>query len=65
MSVEPEECTSLIEETGRNGAFVAKLPGAGGKDAIAAIYLTDQDGARLRNFWSGKEELGILNLNMI
>lgn len=65
VSVEPDDCTELIESTNSNGAFVSKLPGAGGKDAIAAIYLTDQDGARLKQFWNARKELGILNLEMI
>lgn len=51
--IEPDEYTSLIEESERNGAFCCKLPGAGGGDAIAALCRSQGDKLRLEAFWRG------------
>jgi phosphomevalonate kinase len=56
-SIEPDDCTDLIEQSERNGAFVAKLPGAGGRDAIAALCSADADAQRLSDFWGGRSDL--------
>ena len=55
--IEPPECTRLIEESQAKGAFAAKLPGAGGVDAIAALCLSEQSKKQLENFWMGYEPL--------
>lgn len=62
--IEPSEYTKLIEESEGNGAFVAKLPGAGGGDAIAALCTSRQDKERLENFWKNyaEKKLRVLNL---
>lgn len=65
VGIEPDDCTQLIEESKNTGAFVAKLPGAGGKDAIAALSLTQQDHERLREFWKSRKDLSISNLNLV
>ncbi|HUB92436.1 MAG TPA: hypothetical protein VL945_00585 [Candidatus Saccharimonadales bacterium] len=62
VGIEPDDCTSLIEESKSNGAFVAKLPGAGGKDSIAALSASREEQTRLRRFWRKRKELGILKL---
>lgn len=62
VGIEPEDCTSLIDESRHNGAFVAKLPGAGGRDSIAALSTSKEEFARLRKFWRKRKELGILKI---
>ena len=64
VGIEPNDCTRLIEESKMNGAFVAKLPGAGGKDAIAALSQGLGERDRLKKFWSGKKELNILDIRI-
>jgi phosphomevalonate kinase len=44
--------TSLIEASGKNGAFVCRLPGGGGDDGIAALCLTEDDKLKLEKFWA-------------
>jgi len=63
-AIEPEDCTALIDESKTHGAFVAKLPGSGGKDSIAALALKRNDAAKLRNFWSNQEHLEIMNISI-
>ncbi len=55
--IEPEDCTELIEQSEHNGAFVAKLPGAGGRDAIAALCDSTANRQKLSAFWSARKEL--------
>ena len=62
--IESAEATRLIEESRRNGALVAKLPGAGGKDSIVAISVNDSDAQRLRKFWAGRKELDLIEVSM-
>ena len=64
VGIEPDDCTELIEQSNRNGALVCKLPGAGGKDAIAAICLGEENEARLRKFWSLRKELHVLDIGV-
>ncbi len=61
--VEPDEYTKCIEESNDNGAFVTKLPGAGGRDAIVALSLSRQDKRRLDDFWNSRDDLKILPIN--
>jgi phosphomevalonate kinase len=63
VSVEDDDLTRLIEESVENGAFVAKLPGAGGRDSIAALILDEQSRRRLEDFWSKRKEIQILKIN--
>jgi phosphomevalonate kinase len=65
VGVEPNDCTELIEESKQNGAFVSKLPGAGGKDAIAALALDDDSLAKLRKLWSTRSELTLLDIKPV
>ena len=64
-AIEPDDCTELIEESKKNGAFVAKLPGAGGKDSIAALSLDEKSYSSLLNFWKGREELNLLDIKTV
>jgi phosphomevalonate kinase len=65
VSVEDDDLTRLIDESTSNGAFVAKLPGAGGRDSIAALTLDQQSYEKLNNFWRSRKELGILGIRMV
>ncbi len=65
VGIEPDDCTALIEESNRIGAFVTKLPGGGGKDAIAAICRSEEDEKKLRGFWSSRKDLKIIDLKAI
>lgn len=64
VGIEPEDCTALIEESKKNGAFVAKLPGAGGKDSIAALSISKEGKSQLRKYWKGRKELAILDIKL-
>ncbi len=64
VDIEPNDCTRLIEESKANGAFVAKLPGAGGKDAIAALVCGSDKRSTLRKFWSRNNGLNITDVNI-
>lgn len=64
-AIEPPEFTELIEASEANGAFVAKLPGAGGGDGIAAICLGEAEREKLEQFWEscGKPKLQVLEVD--
>jgi len=64
VGIEPDDCTRLIEDSKENGAFVAKLPGAGGKDAISAISLDTDSQTNLEKFWSSNSTLEVIRLNV-
>ncbi len=64
VSIEDDDLTGLIEESTSNGAFVAKLPGAGGRDAIAALSL-DGEEKRLIDFWKAREEISVLEVDVV
>lgn len=60
--IEPDDCTALIEESEEKGAFVAKLPGAGGRDSIAALCRDEPSKQMLEKFWAGRKELELLGV---
>ena len=64
VGVEPDDCTALIEESKKNGAFVAKLPGAGGKDAISTLTLDSDSKKRLEQFWRRRNELKVHDIDI-
>ena len=64
VSIEDDDLTRLIEESVLNGACVAKLPGAGGRDSIAALCL-DRDDQKLIGFWNSKKSISVLNIKVI
>ncbi len=64
VGIETDEHTKLIEESKQNGAFVCKLPGAGGGDSIIALCRSEQDKTKLKNFWK-KKGLKILDVNVV
>ncbi len=51
--IEPPVLSKLIDESRKHGAFVSKLPGAGGGDSIAAICLSEESAKKMREFWRG------------
>lgn len=61
--IESDEYTALIEESEKNGAFVARLPGAGGGDSIAALCTSPKDAERLKEFWRQDGRLEVLNVS--
>ena len=65
VGIEPDDCTQLIEESKKHGAIAAKLPGAGGKDAIAALSIDDASYNSLRDFWKHRSDIRILKLGMV
>lgn len=64
VNVESSEHSKLIEETIRNGAFAAKLPGAGGGDAILAICKNPENAKKVKIFLK-KKGLNVLDVNII
>ncbi|MBI4406819.1 hypothetical protein HY571_02805 [Candidatus Micrarchaeota archaeon] len=52
--IEPAPLSAIILESIKNGAFVCRLPGAGGGDAIAAICLSRRNATKLKRFWAKK-----------
>lgn len=64
VSIEDDDLTKLIEESTSKGAFVAKLPGAGGRDSIAALSLNGEDKV-LENFWKTRKEICILKIKVV
>ncbi|MDE1824072.1 MAG: hypothetical protein KGH74_02105 [Candidatus Micrarchaeota archaeon] len=63
VGIEDDYCTRLIEESCKNGAFVAKLPGAGGMDAIAALSIGGREKA-LRKFWGANKSLSVIDVRI-
>ena len=63
VSIEDDDLTKLIEDSMMNGAFVAKLPGAGGRDSIAALSIHGRE-KELENFWKLKRGIQILKINI-
>lgn len=63
-AIETDECSALVEESEQHGAFAAKLPGAGGGDAIAAICIGSKQKALLEEFWKNysKKSLQVLRV---
>ncbi len=61
--LESDECTELIEKSLEHGGFLVRLPGAGGKDAIAALCLNDEDKRRLEEYWKQDNRLRILDID--
>ncbi|MEM3227738.1 MAG: hypothetical protein QXK65_02210 [Candidatus Micrarchaeaceae archaeon] len=59
VPIETDEITDLIEKTVEKGAFVAKSPGSGGYDSIAALFLVKDDSAyrNVVDFWSNDHRL--------
>ncbi len=64
VGIETEKHTKLIEESKKNGAFVCKLPGAGGGDSIVALCKSEEDKKQLAEFWKSKG-LKLLDINLV
>jgi phosphomevalonate kinase len=63
--IESHNLSILIDDSKIFGsAFIAKLPGAGGNDAITAICLSKENKAKLMDFWSRKNNLKVLDLDI-
>ncbi len=64
-AIEPEDATSLIEDTKKHGAIVvSKLPGSGGKDSLVSLCMDKLSLKKLRDFISLHKELQVLNIMM-
>ncbi len=50
-AIEPRELTMALDASMKNGALCAKLPGAGGGDAIAALCIGEANKKKLHEFW--------------
>lgn len=66
VPIESDEFSELIEETKRKGAFLAKLPGAGGEDSICVICLNKKDQIKVENFLKNykKKKIQIINIKI-
>ncbi|MEM3841693.1 MAG: hypothetical protein QXN59_03305 [Candidatus Micrarchaeaceae archaeon] len=63
--IEDDYATELINNSEKNGAFLAKLPGSGGRDSIVALTLGgEKEKSKLRDYWSKNKSLDILDVNM-
>jgi ERG8-type phosphomevalonate kinase len=62
--IEDDEVTELVGHSKRNGALVAKSPGAGGRDSMVALTNSEEDRKRLAGFWSAKANLKLIDVNL-
>ena len=60
--IESDQSTDLIEDSKKHGAFVSKLPGAGGRDSIGALCTDAKARQNLRSFWKTRSELELLQI---
>ncbi|MCL4379521.1 MAG: hypothetical protein M1160_02050 [Candidatus Marsarchaeota archaeon] len=63
VDIEPDDCSQLIDRSKENGAFVAKLPGSGGKDSIVALTTKKADRQRLTDYLNSVNGLRVIDLN--
>ncbi len=63
--IEPDYCSSIIEESKKNGALVAKLPGAGGMDSIIAVCTGIDKKNSLESFWNSLESLHLMDVDIL
>ncbi|MFH1750274.1 MAG: hypothetical protein ABH863_01195 [Candidatus Micrarchaeota archaeon] len=61
--IENASMTRLIHSTMQNGAYVCRLPGAGGGDSVAAICLSENEARRVRNYWKSLK-LEVLDVSL-
>lgn len=62
--IESEKSTKLIETLLQNGAFTAKLPGAGGADSIVVICLNENNRKKVKKILEERGDIEILKLNV-
>ncbi len=62
--IEPDDLSAYIEETKKNGAFVSKLPGSGGRDALACLCKNKEDYLKLKRFLERNNGLQILDISL-
>lgn len=62
--IETGPLTELVDECMRNGAFAAKLPGAGGGDSVAALCASEAEEKRLRAFLLGYSKVAVKPLDL-
>jgi phosphomevalonate kinase len=63
VEIESDGCSSLINKSMENGAFVAKLPGSGGKDSLVALTIKQSDRQRLVNYLTSVDGLKLIDLS--
>ncbi len=64
IEIESDECSELIDKSVENGAFVAKLPGSGGKDSVVALTTKQTDRQRLTEYLNSVDGLRVIDLNI-
>lgn len=65
VEIEPDDATRLIDKTVENGAFVARLPGSGGYDSIAAIVMKGEKSKEIKKvlkFWGSIPYLQVMDV---
>lgn len=62
--IESWKNTKLIERLMQDGAYVAKLPGAGGGDSICIICLSKNDGENVKEILGKLENIQILDIKI-
>ncbi len=64
VGIEDEEVTKIIEESKKNGAFVARTHGAGGRDSLAAICISNEKMHTLKEYWKKLEGLEVIEIRV-
>ncbi len=59
--IESSKFTRLIQLSLQKGAYVCKLPGAGGGDSIVAVCLSEEERRKLSRYWRSLK-LGVLSI---
>ncbi len=62
--IETPVLMELVDACERNGAFVAKLPGAGGGDSVAAFCRSEADEKKLRSFLTSYDKVPVKPLDL-
>lgn len=63
IEIESDECSNLIGKSKENGAFVAKLPGSGGKDSLVALTTSQPDTQKLAKYLNSVDGLKTLDVS--
>ncbi len=63
LGIEPDECTKIIESSKAHGAYVAKLPGAGGREALAALSTSPSSEKELHAFLGSLGNMRVLGVS--
>ncbi len=64
VDIESDVNTKLIEDTNAHGAALTKLPGAGGNDAILALFTDVARKEAVKSFWLENNSLDVIKLDL-